>query len=139
MATKYNPFTGKFDYYNNDGGSGSAVYYQSGVPSNSFGDDGDISIDLDNGDNYQKLAGVWVKQFGKVTTLFQPIPTNGQTIFTLPSQYSDVGSIQVFVNGNRQKNGEDYTISGVNIIFTTSEYNIESDDEIEIIYQEITT
>lgn len=61
MSTKYNPFTVKFDYYNADEDSGYAVYYQSGIPTNSFGDDGDISIDLNNEDSYQKLAGKFLQ------------------------------------------------------------------------------
>lgn len=139
MPTRFNPFTGKLDLITEFvPGLGTDVLYGSGIPPSSLGGDTDVYINVDNGDQYQKLAGVWVLQFGRRQRVFQPIPTNGQTIFNLPSNYLDIGTLAFFINGNRLKNGEDYTVSGTTIIFISTDYQIESDDEIEITYFETT-
>lgn len=88
--------------------------------------------DLDN------LVAEYVIDYYKVADqkifLHSPALTNGQTVFNLPREPKNGLYIDFYINGQRQSNGLDYTISGSTISFLRTDYIIETTDHIEFIF-----
>ncbi len=54
--------TGSSGSNGSNGTNGTSVHTGNGSPSNTLGNDGDVYIDADNGDVYEKIAGSWSLQ-----------------------------------------------------------------------------
>ena len=60
-------------------------------------------------------------------------PTIGQTVFTL-SQTSAGRRILVFVNGQEQLQGTDYTVSGNTLTWLNTDFSLDTIDRLTIYY-----
>lgn len=63
------------------------------------------------------------KQFGLTATA-------GQNAFTLPEAPVSTAAMLVFVNGQKQSNGVDYTITGQNFNWVSPNFPLSNDDEL---------
>lgn len=62
-----------------------------------------------------------------------PVNTNGQVVFTL-SQIPSVNSVIMFVNGVKQAESIDYTVSGGNITFLNADFSLTTTDVVDFYY-----
>ena len=111
MKIQINPATGKIELKpktSGGGGSGTTWYTGHGLPSPSLGINGDFYLDLDTGNIYQKIGGVWIFQ-GMLTAgadnfSYRIINSDIIVIIPLEQQMILVGDLQL--NGILINNGE---------------------------------
>jgi hypothetical protein len=62
------------------------------------------------------------------------ISTNGQTSITLGSSPSKGSAVEMFVNGNKENYGADYTVSGLTVTWISTDFSLQTTDVVEFWY-----
>lgn len=99
---------------------------------------------------YEETANVWWRKreatpatwvnmnpsggggFTKVEEFFTPTPL--QTVFTLSGVPSTAGDTAMYVNTVKYRYGFDYTVAGNQLTWLDTEFTLDSDDRVEIVW-----